>query len=195
MRHKKVQIPDSTCLPVGCPGTDNSFLKSARSKCDVVEETVGRLLVSADMKIALAESCTGGLVMQRLSDIPGSSRYLLGGVVAYSNEVKEKVLGVPGEIIQKHGAVSEQTAGLMALGVRKLTGASLGLGITGIAGPGGGTMDKPVGTVYIALASREQVLCRRFLFSGERQVIRQDAATAGLVMILHHLDNCIDKSK
>jgi len=150
---------------------------------EVLSEKLGAALVRRDLTVALAESCTGGMVMKYLSDVPGSSRYLLGGVVSYSDALKINLLGVPGEIIREYGAVSEPTARLMAAGVRKITGAALGLGVTGIAGPGGATETKPVGLVYIAVAGAESVLCREFIFSGRRAEVRADAAYAALDMI------------
>ncbi|MBF7083044.1 competence/damage-inducible protein A [Desulfallas sp. Bu1-1] len=154
---------------------------------EVLEEVVGRLLVERGMTVSLAESCTGGQVMKRLSDIAGSSRYLLGGVVAYSNEVKISLLGVPRETINRYGAVSEQTARSMAEGVRKLTGSSLGIGITGIAGPDGGTPEKPVGLVYIALADKDNVFCRGYRFPGQRRGVRSGAANASLNMLRRYV--------
>ena len=108
----------------------------------------------------MAESCTGGLITDRLTDIPGSSEFLERGVVTYSNASKTALLGVPEAVIAAHGAVSAETARLMAEGVRRLAGTGLGLAVTGIAGPSGGTEAKPVGTVYIALADGEKTLCR-----------------------------------
>lgn len=154
---------------------------------ELLEAKVGRLLVECGMTVSLAESCTGGQVMKRLSDIAGSSRYLLGGVVAYSNEVKINVLGVPRQIIDRYGAVSEQTARSMAGAVRELTGSSLGIGITGIAGPDGGTPEKPVGLVYIALAGNDKVICREYHFPGQRQEVRLGAGNASLSMLYGYL--------
>ena len=112
-------------------------------------------LTEKKLTIAVAESCTGGLITNRLTDVSGSSDYLERGLVTYSNAAKISMLGVPAEIIEKHGAVSEETARLMAEGVRKLAGTDLGLSSTGIAGPTGGSKEKPVGTVYIALADSQ----------------------------------------
>jgi len=117
-----------------------------------LEETVGRLLRERGWTLAIAESCTGGLIANRITDVPGSSDYLLLGVVSYSDEAKREVLGVPAEVLRLHGAVSEETALEMARGVRKRAGAELALATSGIAGPGGGSPEKPVGTVCIALA-------------------------------------------
>lgn len=117
-----------------------------------MEETVGRLLRERGLTLAVAESCTGGRIGDRITDVPGSSAYFLLGVATYSNEAKRDVLGVPSEILEAHGAVSAETARAMAEGARRLAGADLGLSTTGIAGPGGGTPEKPVGTVCVGLA-------------------------------------------
>lgn len=150
---------------------------------EVLKEIVGALMIEQGKTISLAESCTGGQIMKILSDVPGSSRYLVGGVVAYSNEVKINLLGVPREIIDRYGAVSEQTARLMATGIRKITGSSLGIGITGIAGPGGGTLEKPLGLLFIALADKEKTICRVYHFSGQRAGVRSGATNASLKML------------
>jgi PncC family amidohydrolase len=156
-------------------------------KEEFLNEDVGALLVDRSMTVSLAESCTGGQVMKHLSDVPGSSRYLAGGVVAYSNDLKINLLGVPRAVIERHGAVSEPTARLMAEGVKKVTGTSLGVGITGIAGPGGGTAEKPTGLVYIALAGAAQTLCQRFVFPGPRAKVRDGATSASLNMLRQYL--------
>lgn len=150
------------------------------------EKTVGRLLSQLGLTLAVAESCTGGLVAGRLTGVPGSSAYFLGGVVAYANGVKSALLGVPQNVLEVHGAVSEETALAMARGVRRLMNADLGLGITGIAGPAGGSAEKPVGLVYIALAADDETRCHRYLFPGERQGIRRGASNAGLAMIVDY---------
>jgi nicotinamide-nucleotide amidase len=149
-----------------------------------MEEVVGALLRGRGLTIAAAESCTGGLMMSRLTDVPGSSAYVLGGVVSYSNEVKTSVLGVPETQLRDHGAVSEPVAVTLAEGVKSLTGASIGVSITGIAGPEGGSPEKPVGTVVIALvdpASRARV--RTFRFHGGRALVRFQASQAALEMV------------
>lgn len=148
-----------------------------------LKEIVGALLADRGITISMAESCTGGQIMKQLTDIPGSSRYLLGGVVAYSNEIKINMLGVPREIIERYGAVSEQTARLMAEGVRKVTGSSIGVGVTGIAGPEGGTSVKPVGLVYIGLAGLDKTVCCGYRFPGQRVGVRFGATNATLSMI------------
>ena len=147
---------------------------------DTLEEIVGRLLVARRLTVGVAESCTGGQVCDRLTNVPGSSRYVRGGVVAYHNDVKRRSLGVPVETLERFGAVSAQTAARMAEGVRRLTGASVGLAITGIAGPAGGTSRKPVGLVCLGLSDgrRTRTLQRRFF--GDRRSIKTQAAQTAL---------------
>jgi nicotinamide-nucleotide amidase len=132
-----------------------------------MEETVGRLLRQRGLTLALAESCTGGLIGHRITDVPGSSEYLLLGIVAYSNEAKRSLLHVPPDLIEVHGAVSEETVLAMARGAREAAGADIGLATSGIAGPGGGSPDKPVGTVCIALKWEGGEWAKRFQL-GER---------------------------
>jgi nicotinamide-nucleotide amidase len=133
------------------------------------------------LKLAVAESCTGGLVGERITNIPGSSDVFLGGVIAYDNDVKKSALGVRGEDIERYGAVSEQVVLQMAAGVREKMGAQIGVSVTGIAGPGGGTPEKPVGLVWIAVSGSE-AKARRFHLVGDRAEIRQRAAQAALEM-------------
>ena len=141
---------------------------------------VGELLRQAGQRLATAESCTGGLVGAMVTDVPGSSDYYLGGVVAYANAVKQDALGVPEALLRDHGAVSEPVARAMAAGARERFGADWAVALTGIAGPGGGSDDKPVGLVYIALASPAGVDVHRHVFPGDRVIIRLRAATAAL---------------
>ena len=148
-----------------------------------LEEVVGSLLAAQGLTVAVAESCTGGLMTSRLTDVPGSSRYVQEAVVAYANEPKVRVLGVPAELITAHGAVSEPVARAMAEGVRALAGAGIGVGITGIAGPDGGTADKPVGTVAVAVAAAGGTRARVFRFHGERELVKFQASQAGLDMV------------
>jgi nicotinamide-nucleotide amidase len=133
--------------------------------------------------IAVAESCTGGLLGARLTDIPGSSRVVIGGVIAYADSVKEQELGVSAEDISLHGAVSEPVAVQMARGVRGMTGASIGVGITGVAGPDGGTPDKPVGTVWIAVDVRGDVVTNRTQYIGDRAEVRHRASQVAMDLI------------
>ena len=148
-----------------------------------MEETVVRLLRKEKKTLALAESCTGGMIASRITDIPGASACFLGSVVAYSNQLKISLLGVAEETLTGHGAVSEETAREMAEGVRRKTGADLGLSVTGIAGPDGGSREKPVGTVFIAIAAPTQTLCQRFSFCGSRWQIRQATCQEGLDLV------------
>ncbi|HBQ29043.1 MAG TPA: hypothetical protein DD719_06610 [Desulfotomaculum sp.] len=151
------------------------------------KEAVARILAVKRITLAVAESCTGGLIAVLLTDVAGSSQYFLGGIVAYANLVKEKVLGVSAEILQTYGAVSEQTAMAMAYGVKNLLEANVGLSVTGIAGPEGGSLLKPVGLVYIALVAPKGNCCQEFRFNGTRLDIRQNAAEAGLTMLHTYL--------
>lgn len=137
--------------------------------------------------VAVAESCTGGLVSSLLTRIPGSSAYFLMGVVAYSNHAKKKLLHVPEKTLRTQGAVSRTVAVRMAQAARKLAGASYGIGVTGIAGPSGATLTKPVGTVFIALASANGTTCKKFHFSDSRSQIRSRAAIAALYMLANRL--------
>ncbi len=137
-----------------------------------LEEVTGRLLREQAKTIAVAESCTGGLLMSRLTDVAGSSDYVLGGVVAYSNALKIDLLGVPRELLEAHGAVSEPVGMAMADGIRTRHHADIGIGITGIAGPGGGTPEKPTGTVVIALSAEDGAHVRTYHFRGGRQAVK-----------------------
>lgn len=134
-------------------------------------------------RMAVAESCTGGMLGQRLTAIAGSSDVFAGGVIAYDNEVKIELLGVDREVIDRHGAVSEEVATAMASGARRLFGVDLGIGITGIAGPGGGSAEKPVGTVWIAIASPDEILARQLRLFGDRDEIRRRAAQSALDLV------------
>ncbi|MGH9433018.1 MAG: competence/damage-inducible protein A [Terriglobia bacterium] len=148
-----------------------------------LEEVVGMYLVMKQLTVTVAESCTGGLLSERLTHTPGSSNFFLGGVVCYSNELKTRLAGVPAELIETNGAVSKPVAQALAEGIRRSTGASIGIGITGIAGPGGGTPEKPVGLVFIALADAKGTNIREFRFPGNRERVRFWASQAALEMI------------
>ncbi len=154
---------------------------------DTLEGIVASLLTNRALKLSVAESCTGGLIADRLTNIPGSSAFFDRGVVVYSNDSKTDLLGVPAEILSNFGAVSEETAVLMAEGVRKLGGTDLGLATTGIAGPTGGTTQKPVGTVFIALADGENSICRNFLFGGKRKRIKKISSQWALEILRRFL--------
>jgi PncC family amidohydrolase len=158
-----------------------------------IEEEVGALLKARSLTLATAESCTGGLLGHRITNVPGSSEFFLGGFVTYADELKEALLGVGRETLEVHGAVSEETAREMARGARQRTGADLALAITGIAGPDGGTEDKPVGLTYIALAARDTEACQRHVWPGElggrkdRLANKERSAKAALQLLLIHL--------
>ena len=145
-------------------------------------------LRSLGLKLAVAESCTGGMLGERITSIPGSSDVFLGGIIAYHNDVKVKALGVRAGDIERYGAVSEQVALQMASGVRERMGADVGVAVTGIAGPGGGTPDKPVGLVWISVHGSD-AKARRFHVGGDRAEIRQRAAQAALEMVRRALSN------
>jgi nicotinamide-nucleotide amidase len=154
---------------------------------DTLEKVVGELLRKASATVALAESCTGGLVSERLTRVPGSSDYVLGGAVTYSNELKTQLVGVPAEMIAEHGAVSEPVARAMAEGVCRALGSVYGIGITGVAGPGGGSEAKPVGTVHIAVAGPTETDHRKVRFPGDRERIRWHASQLALEMLRRRL--------
>ena len=148
-----------------------------------LSEETGRKLRAARLTIACAESCTGGLLTSVLTDVPGSSAYVMGSVVSYSNEVKNRILHVSAETLSVCGAVSEETARAMAEGIRNLMQTDLGVGITGIAGPDGGSAEKPVGLVYIAVANQAKVTVHKNNFYGTRSENKYAAVNHALVMI------------
>jgi nicotinamide-nucleotide amidase len=152
-----------------------------------LEEIVAALLIEKKLTIAVAESCTGGLIANRLTDVAGSSVYLERGLVTYSNAAKIGMLNIPAPIIDKYGAVSEETARLMAEGVRKLAGTSLGLSSTGIAGPAGGSKEKPVGTLYLALSDAKQTVCRHYSFRWDRRRNKMFFSETALIMLKNYL--------
>jgi nicotinamide-nucleotide amidase len=147
-----------------------------------LEAVVGDLLRERSLRIAVAESCTGGLVLGRLTDVPGSSGWVVGGVVAYDDVVKVNELGVDKRLLDEHGAVSEPVARAMAEGVKSRLGADVGVGVTGIAGPAGGSTAKPVGTVVVAVAYSGTAV-RKFMFPGDREAIRRHSTAAALDMV------------
>lgn len=153
------------------------------------EITLGKILRKKKLKIAIAESCTGGLISDRITNISGSSSYFICGIVAYSNEIKEKMLKVPHDLIKKHGAVSKEVAIAMAEGVRVLADTDMGIGITGIAGPTGDTKLKPVGLVYTALVADRKKVVKKFLFKGSRVKIKSQAAQTALDLICKTLNS------
>lgn len=140
-----------------------------------LEKLIGDQLRAKGWTLSIAESCTGGLICDRITDVPGSSDYFMGGMVNYSNESKEKHLGVPMDEIKKYGAVSPQVAKKMAQGVRKAFGTTIGLSTTGVAGPTGGTKEKPVGLVFIGLSHRRRTLVMKLDLKGNRRMIKEKA--------------------
>lgn len=150
---------------------------------------IGMLLIKRKQTLALAESCTGGLISHRITQVPGSSNYFCGGVVAYSNELKEQLLDVKPATLETYGAVSEQAALEMARGVRECTGATFACSVTGIAGPGGGSTEKPVGLVFIAFVAKDNEQCERFHLHGGREEIKIKASSEALKMILNGLQH------
>jgi len=154
---------------------------------ETMEEVVGRLLKEKKLTLTTAESCSGGLIADRITNVSGSSDYYLGSVVAYSNVLKEKMLGVKSQTLRLHGAVSKETAIEMANGVRGRLGSDLGLAITGIAGPGGGTDKKPVGLVFMAVAGPKGTMVEEKRFLGQRRHIKESAAQAALNMLRLYL--------
>jgi len=152
-----------------------------------LEEVVSEALVEKGWRIAAAESCTGGLLTKRLTDVPGSSRYVERAFVTYSNESKQQLLGVSDADLATHGAVSPQVAEQMAQGARKKAKVDVGVGITGIAGPDGGSEQKPVGTVFIAISSPLGDVVKHHRFMGTRSTVRERAAQTALDMLRLHL--------
>ncbi len=152
-----------------------------------LEEQVGQLLNEHHLTLACAESCTGGLIGHRLTNVPGSSAYFLGSVVAYAYDAKERLLGVNHNTLYDHGAVSEPTALEMARGARRVLGADLAISVTGIAGPGGGLPGKPVGLTWIALSARDHDEARSFVWEGDRAAVKTQSAEAALQMVQEYL--------
>ena len=148
-----------------------------------IQETVVELLIKHGMKLATAESCTGGLIAQKITSVAGASECFDCGVVTYSNVQKQKLLGVSTETLEKFGAVSEKTVLEMSKGVKTLSGADFGISVTGIAGPGGGTPEKPVGTVWIGICGENLHKAEKFLFKGDRQQVRETTAQTALKMV------------
>ena len=148
-----------------------------------LEAVTGDLLAARGWRIAVAESCTGGLITSRLTDVPGSSRYVERSIVTYSNEAKVEELGVAAELLREHGAVSEPVALAMADGIRAASRVEVGVGVTGIAGPGGGSPEKPVGTVAVAAVTSDLTRSRVFRFAGEREQVKFQASQAALDMV------------
>jgi len=152
-----------------------------------LETEVGTILCQRGLRLALAESCTGGLIGSRITDVPGSSEYFMGGIVAYSYQAKASLLGVSWDTLNAHGAVSRKTVLEMARGVRNALGTDIAVSVSGIAGPGGGTLDKPVGTTWVGLDAKDGEWAREFHFSGDREQIKSSAADAALQILLDYL--------
>ena len=148
-----------------------------------IDEIVAEALLERRLTIATAESCTGGLLAARLTDRAGSSAYVLGGVVAYSNAVKQSEVRVPAELIERVGAVSAEVADALARGVRDRLSTDIGVGITGVAGPGGGTADKPVGLVHLCVADAHRTIGREVRLPGDRAEVRRRSVTVAMHLL------------
>jgi PncC family amidohydrolase len=153
-----------------------------------LEVLLGRLLSNRGLQLAVAESCTGGLVSHLVTNVSGSSEYFRGGITAYANEAKIRLLGVRPDTIEKFGAVSEETVLEMARGVRQALASDLGLSVSGIAGPGGGTAGKPVGTTWVGFSGPDGEVSKHFLFSGDRLEVKGQAAQKALELVISYLD-------
>ncbi len=158
-----------------------------------LEEQVGGLLRERGLTLALAESCTGGLLANRVTDVPGSSAYFVGGVVAYAYEAKVGLLSVTWDTLRAHGAVSRETVIEMARGARVALGADLAVSVSGIAGPGGGLPDKPVGTTWIGLSTTEGDWARQFVWDGDRAQNKAYSADAAFQFLLDYLGGEVNK--
>jgi len=168
-----VEASVRSALGVDCYGSDE----------DTLEAAVGGLLIERALTVSVAESCTGGLLGHRLTNVPGSSRYFERGLIVYSNRAKEELLGVPSALLAAHGSVSAPVAEAMAVGVCRAAGSRCGLAVTGIAGPDGGTLTKPVGTVFIAAASPSGLEVRHVRFRGGRDAVKWQSAQSALDML------------
>jgi PncC family amidohydrolase len=153
-----------------------------------LENLLGPLLTRRGLRLAVAESCTGGLVSHRITNVPGSSEYYLGGVTAYAYEAKVRLLGVSWDTLNTYGAVSQETVLEMAHGVRKALGADISMAVSGIAGPGGGTPEKPVGTTWIGLSAADYEQAWRFLWPGDRLQIKELSAEKTLSLLVEYLE-------
>jgi PncC family amidohydrolase len=172
---------DKLCLSAGCPVIIYSMVEN------IIEIKVGELLRPLGLKLAVAESCTGGLVGHRITNVPGSSEYFLGGVTAYAYESKVKLLGVSWDTLTRYGAVSRETVLEMARGARRALEADIGISVSGIAGPGGGMPEKPVGLTWIGLSASGFEEARSFVFPGDRLEVKEQAAEQALRMLSEYL--------
>lgn len=176
-------------LGFGCGGDDSAAPAPADRRGTGVpadttlERAVGAALVKRGEMVATAESCTGGMISARITAVPGSSAWFAGGVVSYSNAVKESALGVPAGLIARHGAVSAEVADAMARGAMGRVGAAWAIAVTGLAGPGGGTPEKPVGLVYVAIGGPDGVAVRELHLNGDRAQIRMQASTRAMQLL------------
>ena len=148
-----------------------------------LEEAILNIFIKKKKTLAVAESCTGGLISSRVTDVSGSSKYFKGAVVAYANDVKIDILGVPSALIKKHGAVSREVAKEMAIGVREILGSDVGVAVTGIAGPTGSSKDKPLGLAYVALSTNTHTKTKKVQFKGDRPEIKDKFAESVLKLI------------
>jgi PncC family amidohydrolase len=158
-----------------------------------LEVIIGEKLRAHGLRLAVAESCTGGLIGHRITNIPGSSTYYMGSVTAYAYEAKVRLLGVTWETLEKNGAVSAETVSEMALGVRRALAADMGIAVSGIAGPGGGTPEKPVGLVWMAVSASSGIWSRQINFKGERSTVKEQAAEAALQLGIDYLDGKLSR--
>jgi PncC family amidohydrolase len=157
-----------------------------------IESYLGYLLSESGLWLAVAESCTGGLICHMVTNVPGSSKYFCGGVIAYANEVKMESLGVSAATLEDFGAVSKETVIEMANGVREALKADIGLSVSGIAGPDGGTDEKPVGTIWIGLSTSDTETADLFHFPGERGEIKEQATSMALQFVIHYLTDHLE---
>jgi PncC family amidohydrolase len=179
-----VPVADTSAAPV----TDTSGAPVAGDPLVALAARIGERCLARGLRLATVESCTGGLVGHLITETPGSSAYYLGGLITYSDQLKRDFVDVPADVLAAHGAVSAQTAVAMASGGRARTGADLGASVTGIAGPDGGSPDKPVGLTYVAIADAAGNVVRRHLWSGSRTDNKRASAEAVLELILARID-------
>ncbi|MDH7485054.1 MAG: CinA family protein [Anaerolineae bacterium] len=186
--------PDSHRRPAGArpPGGIGEGHLTTRWS---LEAEIGQALLGRGWTLAVAESCTGGLLSHRLTNVPGSSRYFLGGVVSYANEAKRRLLGVDAETLATHGAVSPQTAREMAQAARHLFQADVAVAVTGIAGPGGGTPQKPVGLVFLHLSAPDAEWSERHQWAGGREANKAQSAEAALLLLWRYLKASSQRGK
>ncbi|MCC7118143.1 MAG: CinA family protein [Anaerolineales bacterium] len=159
----------------------------------ILEEQIARLLRARSLKLATAESCTGGLIADRITNLPGSSEYFMGGVVAYAYEAKVAILGVSWETLNSVGAVSREVVIQMARGARSIFNVEIAVSVSGIAGPGGGTPEKPVGTTWVGLSTPSGDWARHFLWTGERKENKFNSSEASLQFVLDYLEGRLER--